>query len=69
VLRQVLGLDLAEVQRLRDDGVIGEKLEGAGTPAVVPLDQQVELGWLAGYDPEFEQFLTDAIDGDQAGSD
>ena len=69
VLGQVLGLDLAEVQRLRDDGVIGEKLEGAGTPAVVPLDQQVELGWLAGYDPEFEQFLTDAIDGDQAGSD
>jgi crotonobetainyl-CoA:carnitine CoA-transferase CaiB-like acyl-CoA transferase len=66
VLRQVLGLGSSEVEKLREEGAIGQELEGAGIPAVVPLDQQVELGWVAGYDAEFEEFLARAVDANQS---
>ena len=62
VLGEVLGLGRPEVQRLRDEGVIGEELVGANTPSVVPLDQQVELGWIAGHDVGYEQFLSQVVE-------
>ena len=68
VLGEVLGLGREEVQRLRGEGVIGEALVGGNTPSVIPLDQQVELGWIAGYDPDYRRFLSRAVDGGQAAS-
>ena len=53
VLGEVLGLSASEIGRLREDGVIGEELVGAGRPNVVPLDRQEELGWIAGYSPDY----------------
>jgi crotonobetainyl-CoA:carnitine CoA-transferase CaiB-like acyl-CoA transferase len=52
VLRRVLGLPEEEIARLRQAGVIGEELMGGGPPpSTVPLERQVELGWVVEYDP------------------
>ena len=50
VLGEVLGLPAGEITELGAQGVIGEQLEGAGVPNVVPLERQVELGWIAGFE-------------------
>jgi crotonobetainyl-CoA:carnitine CoA-transferase CaiB-like acyl-CoA transferase len=55
VLGQILGLSTREIDQLRQDGVIGEILEGASIPSSVPLARQVELGWIVEYDPDYQQ--------------
>ena len=50
VLRRMLGLNDEEIQRLKDAGTVGDTLADAQTPSIVPLDRQVELGWITGYD-------------------
>ncbi len=50
VLSRILGLTDFEIQRLKDAGTVGDTLADAKTPSIVPLDRQVELGWLSGYD-------------------
>ena len=58
VLREVLALSAEEIDKLQEEGVIGDELQGAGTPSVVPLVQQANLGWIAGYDPDYREFLS-----------
>ncbi len=50
VLRRILGLGDEEIQGLKDAGTVGEKLADAQVPSTVPLERQVELGWISGYD-------------------
>ena len=50
VLGEMLGLADGEIAELRAGGAIGEQLEGGGVPNVVPLERQVELGWIAGFE-------------------
>lgn len=50
VLSRMLGLNDEEIQRLKDAGTVGDTLADAQTPSIVPLDRQVELGWITGYD-------------------
>ncbi len=52
VLGQVLGIPQEDIQELRETQVIGEQLIGGSTPSVVPLERQLELGWIAGYEAE-----------------
>ena len=66
VLGEVLGLSASKIDRLRADGVIGEELVGGGTPNVVPLARQEELGWIAGYSPNYAPAQTDTT-GDDTG--
>ena len=50
VLSRMLGLNDEEIQRLKDAGTVGDTLADAQTPSIVPLERQVELGWISGYD-------------------
>ena len=55
VLRQVLGRTDDEIERLEETGVVGTSLVGNQTPSTVSLERQLELGWIAGYDPLFRK--------------
>ncbi len=57
---EVMGLDRAEVDQLRREGIIGEVPEGGAPPSSVPLERQVELGWIVEQDPEYQEFLNRA---------
>ena len=57
VLGEIMGLDAAEIQSLRDSGTIGETAVGARIPEAPSLERQVELGWTVSYDPDFRQIL------------
>ena len=50
VLSRILGLNDEKIQRLKDAGTVGDTLADSQTPSTVPLDRQVELGWITGYD-------------------
>ncbi len=50
VLGELLGVDQASLKQLAEDWTIGTLPEGGGAPGTVPLDEQVELGWIAEYD-------------------
>ena len=50
VLSRILGLNDEEIQRLTDAGTVGDSLADAQVPTTVPLERQVELGWISGYD-------------------
>ncbi len=50
VLSRMLGLNDEEIQRLKDAGTVGDTLADAQTPSIIPLERQVELGWISGYD-------------------
>jgi crotonobetainyl-CoA:carnitine CoA-transferase CaiB-like acyl-CoA transferase len=58
VLRQVLGLGQEEIDKLRLEGIIGEAPVGGRAPALIPLEQQVQLGWTVEQDPEYRDFLS-----------
>ena len=60
VLMDLMGLDRGEVDELRREGIIGEVPEGGAPPASVPLERQVELGWLVEQDPGYQEFLNRA---------
>ena len=53
VLAGVLGLPAARIDELRVGDAIGRTLQGGQMPGSVSLERQVELGWLAGYDPGY----------------
>jgi crotonobetainyl-CoA:carnitine CoA-transferase CaiB-like acyl-CoA transferase len=56
MLAQILGLSIQDIDQLRQEGVIGETLEGASVPSSVPLARQVEVGWIVECDPDYQQF-------------
>ena len=53
ILGQLMGLSDKGVETLLEKEVIGEELTPPGTPNVVPLSRQEELGWIAGYRPDY----------------
>ena len=57
VLGEVLGLSREEIERLHQEGIIGEELMGASTPSTVSLARQAELGWIVEYDPNYQEVL------------
>ncbi|MFQ6031172.1 MAG: CoA transferase, partial [Dehalococcoidia bacterium] len=57
VLGTLLGLSGEEIGSLREEGVIGETLQGAVTPSSVSLDRQQELGWIVQHDPQYREHL------------
>jgi len=54
VLRQVLGWSGHDLAAFTQEGLTGDAPEGGRAPATVPLDDQVELGWSVGWDPNFQ---------------
>ncbi len=54
VLAELLALPPKNIAAMRADQVIGEELLGGSPPNVVPLERQVELGWVAGYERDFD---------------
>ena len=53
-LREILGLTPERMDALADQSIIGVEPIGGRHPAQVPLETQVELGWVAAYDPGFK---------------
>ena len=53
-LREILGLSAERVEALAEQEVIGTEPIGGRAPSQVPLDVQVELGWVAAFDPDFK---------------
>ena len=53
VLRSILGLGDEEIQGLTDAGTVGDNLADGQVPSTVPLERQVELGWISGYDGSY----------------
>ena len=53
VLEELLGVDEASLKQFAEDWTIGNLPEGGGAPGTVDLDEQVELGWIAEYDPDY----------------
>jgi len=50
VLTELLGIDQARLKTFAEEWTIGTKPEGGGAPQAIPLDEQVELGFIAEYD-------------------
>ena len=50
VLAELLGMDPVRLKTFEEEWIIGSRPEGGGAPGAVPLDEQVELGWIAEYD-------------------
>jgi hypothetical protein len=57
VLGELLGVDGDSMKRFALDWTIGNLPEGGGAPSTVPLDEQVELGWIAEYDADYLDLL------------
>jgi len=53
VLDELLGLLPEETDSLRQRGLIGDYPVDGRPPAVVPLDRQVELGWMVEREPDY----------------
>ena len=53
-LREILGLTPERMDALADQSIIGVEPIGGLPSAQVPLETQVELGWVAAYDPGFK---------------
>ena len=54
-LREVLGLSAVEMEALAEQEVIGVEPIGGRAPSQVPLEAQVELGWVAAFEPDFRE--------------
>ena len=52
-LRQILGLPPAQIEALAQQEIIGNRPIGGNPPTSPPLATQAELGWIAGYAPDF----------------
>ena len=57
VLGELLGLDQARFKAFAKDWTIGNRPEGGGAPGSVPLDEQVEIGSIVAYDPDYLSIL------------
>ena len=57
VLKGLLGVDQVSIDRLSADSIIGNTPEGGGPPGQVPLDDQVELGWIAEFQSDYVREL------------
>ena len=53
-LRQILGLPAGQVDALAEQEVTGVEPLGGRAPSQVPLEAQVELGWVAAFDSDFK---------------
>ena len=53
-LQELLGLPEEEMTALAEQEVIGAEPIGGRAPSQVPLEEQVELGWVAAFDPDFK---------------
>ena len=53
-LREILGLTAEQVDTLAEQSIVGSEPIGGRPPSQVPMETQVELGWVAAYDPDFK---------------
>ncbi len=60
VLGELLGVDRGKMDRLAEDWIIGNLPEGGGAPGQIPLDEQVELGWIAEFEADYLEKLPPA---------
>ena len=60
VLGELLGIDPPQLKAFAADWTIGNRPEGGGPPGAVPLNEQVELGWIAEYDAGYLDHLPPA---------
>ena len=57
VLGELLGVSSEIMDRLEEDWIIGNIPEGGAAPRQVPLDEQVDLGWIAEFDADYLEKL------------
>jgi hypothetical protein len=57
ILGELLGIDEARMKAFADDWDIGNLPEGGGAPGTVPLEEQEELGWIAGFEADYLDLL------------
>lgn len=57
ILGELLGVDQARMESFAEDWTIGNLPEGGGAPGAVPLDEQVEIGSIVAYDPDYLELL------------
>ncbi len=48
-----MGIDQAKLKSLAEDWTIGDTPEDGRAPGAVPLEEQVELGWIVEHDPGY----------------
>ena len=53
-LQELLGLSSERMNALAEQEVIGGEPIGGRPPSQAPLEAQVELGWIAAFDPDFK---------------
>ncbi len=53
-LGELLGLPQSRLASLEEQSVIGTEPIGGNSPSQVPMEAQVDLGWIAGYVTDFE---------------
>ena len=53
-LRELLGLPAAAVASLAEQEIIGNEPIGGRIPSQVPMETQVELGWIAAFTPDYK---------------
>ncbi|MCH7746109.1 MAG: hypothetical protein IIC84_08565, partial [Chloroflexi bacterium] len=58
VLAEFLGKKDADIEALKEDGVIGYEPAQRQTPPIVPLDDQVRQGRILEYDDDFKEQVT-----------
>lgn len=59
VLRGLLGLSGARMESLTREEVVGTEPIGGNPPSQVPMETQVELGWIAAYSPDYKPRIDD----------
>ena len=59
ILGGLLGMEQSKIEELGEADAIGDVLKGTGTPAAVPMDRQVELGWTVRYHPDYQAEVED----------
>ena len=57
VLGELLGVDQSRIQSFAEDWIIGNLPDGGGAPGQVKLDEQVEIGSIVAYDPDYLELL------------
>ena len=53
-LREILGLPAEQLNALAEQDIIGTEPIGGRPPSQVPMETQVELGWVAAFDTDFK---------------